>query len=232
MSGTAASGVPDRSPARRAVIGRRAVKLLVLVDIVVVVAAVGVWLLARDGDDRANVVNEGLRGSLPPQGQVLPDLSDIAGIEPPFPTRDELAGRVVQLTSTCMECRSGDIVGGYLGRLVADDVPDDAQLRVIAWDGDAREWMRRSGVNKPDSALALPVHVATTPAAAAELRRVLGIGERNGSEESGITFLYDTRGRWRSTYFVGQLNRDDVRHDLEQLADDDTRAIQYDLTVR
>ena len=41
-----------------------------------------------------------------------------------------------------------------------------------------------------------------------------------GVAMGGILFLYDSRARWRATYFLGQLDAEDVRHDLERLAGD------------
>jgi hypothetical protein len=192
------------------------VKVLVLVDVVLLVLAVGAWTALHEDATDGNAANPGLRGSLPPAGARMPDLSGITGIEPPMPAPNELRGQAVALAATCMECRSGDVLGGFLGRMVADDVPRGATLLVLGWDGDPAAWTREWRIGAGD--LHPDVHVARTKAAADEVRQRLGIGSVDGAEESGITFLYDRSGRWRSTYFLGQLDRDDIRHDLRVLA--------------
>lgn len=203
--------LPGSDPAARR---RRLIKRLVIADLALTAAALAVWFVLQGDDPKENAVNAGLRGSKPPAGQVFPDLAGIAGVEPSVPTGTELEGEAVQLVATCLDCRSGDIIGGYLGRLERDDVPDGARVLLVGWDGDLQAWQRRWRV---DTNL-VELHVARTPAATGELREAVGIGPVDGAEESGIAFLYDTTGRWRSTFFLGQLDRDDVRHDLTALA--------------
>lgn len=193
---------------------RRLVKLLVLVDAAILVVAVVVWSLLRE-DPETNAVNDGLRGSRPPAGQVWPDA--IAKVAPSFPTRSDVRGGAAMLVATCAECRSGDIIGGFLGRLGRDSLPEDARVVVLTWGGDQAAWAERWRLEGDR----LELHEATTPQAIAAVRRELGIGPVNGAEESGIAYLHDTTGRWRSTYFVGQLDREAIVHDLEQLAQDD-----------
>lgn len=200
---------------------RRIVWWLVVIDVVVLAVVLGVWLALRasgGSDERGNVVNAGLRGSRPPAGQRMPDLSGIEGIAPPVPSPRALRGSSVALVGTCMTCRSGDVYGGYLGRLEESDRPDGSRIVVIGWDGDAEVWRDSWRIAKDGGPAGIELHVATTEAAADEVRRALGVGARAGSEESGVVYLYDSRGRWRSTFFLGQLNRDDIRYDLEQLA--------------
>jgi hypothetical protein len=86
---------------------------------------------------------------------------------------------------------------------------------VFAWGGDEAAWLREWRIGVGD-VRPLVLHVRT-PAAIARVRSTFGIGRVGGAEESGITFLYDTQGRWRSTYFVGQLDRADIAHDLRVL---------------
>lgn len=205
----------NRSPFIRRTNARRLVKILVAVDLVIVLAAILLWMLLRD-DDRANAVNDDLRGSRPPAGQTWPDLAD-ARIAPAFPTLDQVEGRATMLVATCTECRSGDIIGGFLGRLDADDLPADSRIVVLTWGGDQGDWASRW---KLDASSAIDLHEATGDATVARVRRTLGIGPVADAEESGIAFLHDTRGRWRSTFFVGQLDRDDIAHDLARLAND------------
>lgn len=190
------------------------VKLLVLADLVVVCAAILLWMFLRD-DDRSNAVNDELRGSRPPAGQSWPDLTHVAGIEPAFPTRPDVAGRATMLVATCAKCRSGDIIGGFLGRLGSDTLPAEARVVVLTWGGDQAAWARRWNVD----ATRVELHGVSGSEAVDRVRRTLGIGPVKGAEESGITFLHDTRGRWRSSFYVGQLDREDVAHDLERLGD-------------
>jgi hypothetical protein len=208
--------MPDPSPVSRPSRIRRIVLLLVAVDIVILAAAVVVWFVLRDDQADGNVVNEGLRGSRPPAGQQLPDLASMAGVRPAVPAPAELHGDAVQLVATCLECPSGDIIGGYLGRLTREDVPDGARVLLVGWEGDLAAWSERWHV---DSRL-VELHAASSAAATEALRERFGIERRGDAAESGITFLYDPRGRWRATYFIGQLDREDITHDLGVLADD------------
>ena len=217
MSDAPGSAPREQSPAQRRAIVRRVVKLLIAVDIVLFLLGAGAWLALRD-DDRANAVNPGLRGSRPPAGQVLPDLQAIPGLGPAPPSRGELRGSSVLLVATCMDCRSGDVIGGYLGRLVADDRPEHARIVVLLWDGDVTAWRTRFGIGRDGGAARLELHVATTAVGVRAVRRLLGIGAIGGEEESGVARVYDSRGRWRSTFAVGQLTRDDVAHDLRAVS--------------
>lgn len=196
---------------------RRVVKLLVAVDLVILLAVVAVWLVARSGDDRANAVNAGLRGSLPPAGQSWPDeLASIDSITPPMPRASNLAGHPAVLLVTCIECRSGDIMGGFLGRIQPSDLPADAPVHVLTFDGDQAAWQQRYSVRDDDQVV---LHHASTAAAADRIRARLGIGSIDGAEESGVTFVYDPDGTWRASYSIGQLNLDDLAHDLDALGD-------------
>lgn len=206
----------DRSPARRRTNARRWVKVLVLADLVVVCAAISLWIVFRDQGD-SNAVNDGLRGSKPPAGQSWPALASLDGITPEFPSRADVRGTATMLVATCADCRSGDIIGGFLGRLGEDALPDDARVVVLTWGGEQAAWAERW---KLDAVPQLELHQAAGGATVERIRRTLGIGSVDGAEESGIAFLHDTRGRWRSTFFVGQLLREDVVHDLERLAED------------
>lgn len=203
----------DESPFVRRRIVPRIVKVMLLVDLVAVLAALAIWFGVRD-DGEENVVNDGLRGSKPPSGQRMPDLREARGLEPAAEAPAAYRGTPVVLFATCMDCRSGDVFGGYLGRLGAKDLPDGARAVVVAWNGDVEAWRREWGIDDER----LEVHVAPGEQDAAVLRTRLGIGGRAGNEESGIAFLYDPSGRWRATYFLGQLDREDIRHDLEELA--------------
>lgn len=216
MDDESRQGAVIRSPAGRRANARRWVKLLVLADLVIACAALVLWIVLRD-DGRSNAVNEGLRGSKPPAGQTWPDLAGVAGIDPAFPTREDVAGRATMLVATCAACRSGDIIGGFLGRLGTDGLPADARVVVLTWGGDQSAWASRW---KLDAVAQLELHEATGAATVASVRRTLGVGPVDGAEESGIAFLHDVHGRWRSSFFVGQLQREDVAHDLDQLGGD------------
>lgn len=206
---------PERpSPLRSRPGVRRLVRLLVIVDVLLLVAVLALWLVLRSGaDERANVLNEGLRGSLPPAGQQLPPLGDIAEIQPAFPAAAQLQGSSSMLVGTCIDCRSGDMIGGFLGRLGEDTLPEDSPVHVVTWEGDPAAW--REKWHLPDD---VTVHHAQTPAAVERVRELLGVAPVAGAEESGITYLYDASGTWRSTYFIGQLHPDDIAHDLRVLA--------------
>lgn len=194
---------------------RRIVRALVVVDLVVLAAIIAAWALMR-GDERGNVVNEGLRGSLPPAGQSWPDeLAAVTAIEPPLPSRDELApGSPAMIVATCAQCRSGDVIGGFLGRLGGDDLPEGSSVHVVAWGGDVDAWVARWGID----AERIAVHDANPAAATRAARRTFGIGPVDGAEESGMAFLFDPAGAWRATYAVGQLDRGDIAHDLAALS--------------
>lgn len=195
---------------------RRLVIALVVVDVVVVLAALGAWLLLRSAGE-ANAVNDGLRGSRPPADRPWPgQLASFGGITPTFPLRGEVAGEATMLVATCVDCRSGDVFGGFLARLGPGDLPEDSRVVVLTWGGDQGAWVEEHGIDVDRFEL----HEAAAGQATEEARTILGIGPVKGAEESGIAYLHDTRGRWRSTYFIGQLDREDIAHDLERLGRD------------
>jgi hypothetical protein len=187
--------------------------VLVAVDVAVLVLVLGAWLVLRGDDPAANVVNDGLRGSRPPADQAWPALDAVDGIEPGFPSRAEVQGAPAMLVATCVECRSGDIIGGFLGRLPADALPEDARVVVLTWGGSQLDWAMQWRIDRDRFELV----DAKTDGAIDDARRTLGIGPVDGAEESGIAYLHDADGAWRSTFFLGQLDRDDVAHDLAAL---------------
>jgi hypothetical protein len=167
-------------------------------------------------DERENAVNEGLRGSRPPQGASWPgELASVAGVEPTFPGRTGVEGSATMLVATCIECRSGAILGGFLGRLRDGDLPGDARIVVLTWDGDPAAWRSEWAIDGSRAEW----HRARTASAASAARERLGIGSIDGAEESGVTLLYDADGAWRASYSIGQLNREDIAHDLAVLGD-------------
>lgn len=206
----------ESSPTPRPTVVRRIVKLLVLVDLVVLIIAVAVWLAIRGDDERENVVNDGLRGSRPPQGQTWPGLATVSGIDPPMPALSSVVGRPTVLIATCVECRSADVIGGFLSRMRADDLSEDARLVILAWGGDVQAWSKQWKLDEERYEL----HAAATPGATNSVQRTIGIARVDGAEESGAAFVYDATGRWRSTFFLGQLDRDDIAHDLAALEDE------------
>lgn len=179
-------------------------------------ATASTYLVVRayQGDAQLNVVNPKLRGSLPPPRQTWPPLAGIEGIAPKFPSVSTMQGEVSMLVATCIDCRSGDVIGGFLGRLAPGDIPDAISVHVIAWDGNVDQWSSRSRINLKQTT----IHSVTDEASAIKVQRTLGIGSRSGQEASGAIMLFDTSAVWRSTFAIGQLSRDDIRHDLEQLA--------------
>lgn len=200
---------------------RRIVLTLVVIDLLVVAAAAAAWVLLTGGDERANAVNAGLRGSRPPEGQ-LPDLSSVA-MTPAFPDPGTLEGTVVAIAATCRACRSGDVLGGFLGRLQRGDVPAGAQLHVVAWSGaemgrpsmTSDTWGERWRIGARQRVI---VHDVRSAGGAAAVQRRLGIGDGVTHPSSGVVYAYDEHGRWRSSWFLGQLDRGDLRHDLRELA--------------
>jgi hypothetical protein len=171
----------------------------------VVVAVLAANLLSgSDRFARLLGVDAELRGSTPPAGQVLPDLSNVAGVKPAFPAPVELRGQAVLLVATCIDCRSGDIVGRVLASVDPAAV-GKAQLHAIAWGGSPRSWRGEWGIGANVS-----VHGVAPPSDVA-IARQLRVGE------SGVAFLYDAQGRWRVTYHLGQLSAPDIEHDLRQL---------------
>lgn len=191
-------------------------KLLVAVDLAVLLVVVVAFAALRSGGGAAgeeNAVNEGLRGSLPPAGLSWPDLAGVEGIDPPVPATEALSGSAAMLVATCADCRSGDVMGGFLGRLAADDLPDGAHVHVVAWGGDVAAWAERMRIDRER----MVVHDASDERAAEAVQRMLGIAPRAGQEESGAAMLYDTTGTWRSTFALGQLDRAGIAHDLARL---------------
>lgn len=195
---------PTPSPNRRFLVGHGLVKVLVIAEIVALIAAYLLWTELRP-DARENAANPGLRGSLPPAGAVVAPLDQVAGIQPTVPPPATLGPAAI--VATCLDCRSGDVIGGFLGRLPLEDVPEGARIVVVGWGGDARAWRAEWSVPRQ-----IGIHVARSAPAAAALRRRLGVGE------SGMILLLDERGTWRSTFHLGQIDRDDMLHDLRRLA--------------
>lgn len=194
------------------------VRVFIVLDVALLVACAA-WLLLRS--EAPNVVNGGLHGSTPPAGQRLPELERLPGIAPRPPARGQLEGSAVALVATCVSCRSGDILGGFLGRLERDDVPDDARLLVVGWGGDVRAWSERWGVGSGPEAPDVEVYGVRGTEGVAAARSMFRIGPgADGGEESGIVFVHDRRLVWRSSFSIGQLDRDDLRHDLQQLSRD------------
>lgn len=177
---------------------RRAVIVLVAVDLVLLclAAAAALWLWRHDGE---------MRGSIPPAGQRVPALGALAGITPRAPSSSALTGDPVAIVATCIECPEGEVLGGFLQRL-GRDLPDDARLLVLGWDGDIASWARASGIP-----VDWQVH-AVEPRARAAVHRALH------ASDTSLLLLYDRDGHWRTTYHLGMLDVDDVRHDLEVLA--------------
>lgn len=194
---------------------RRIIKTLLIVDLLVLVAAASIWyFVLRDGSSE-NAVNPGLRGSKPPAGQTWPALASTDGLTPPFPTRRDVAGSATMLVATCIDCRSGDIIGGFLGRMAADALPRDARVVVLGWNGNVQSWATQWNID----ATRFELHAVEPDddAALAQVRAAVGIAPVQDAEESGIAFLYDPKGSWRSTFFIGQLKVDDIAHDLSEL---------------
>lgn len=165
--------------------------LLLALDLVLAAVAVVAW--------RTQPVER--RGSKPPSGQRIPDLR---GELPGFPAPAQMRGGALALAVTCVDCRSGDVFGGFLARLAGEPLPDDSQLRVVGLGGDVEAW--REEWSLPAE---LKVHHAAGASRSKAVRQALRMGD------SGVLYVYDRDGRWVSTFHAGQLQREDVLADLE-----------------
>ena len=137
-------------------------------------------------------------GSHPPRGLYMPALDRIPGIEPPMATSH---GRAHLVVATCLECRSGSVIGALLGYIDFDRLPQSIDIDVIAWGATASQW---ASTNELSSRIR--IHAATD-SAAGNVRGVLHLGG------AGAAFLYDSRGVWRATYQAGQMRAQDIEHD-------------------
>ena len=184
----------------------RLLKLLVAAEAALIVAIGSIWWFAVRDDPRATHGNDGLRGSIAPAGQRLPDLNSIKGIIPPVPAASSLTGAPLLIVATCFECQSGDVVGGALRRLAAPDLPGDTRIVVVGWGQAGAAWHDRWSLPKR-----FVVHEATTPAAIAQAKQTLGV------DETGYAYLYDGRGVWRSSFAVQLMQSEDIVHDMRRL---------------
>lgn len=184
----------------------RYLKLLLAVNAVLLAAIASIWWFGLRDDPRATHGNDGLRGSIPPRGQVIPDLAGIVGITPAVPTRARLAGSPALIVATCFECQSGDIIGGAMRRLADRGLPRGAQVHVVGWEGDAAAWRRRWSLP-----VDFGVHAAGTPAAQTAAKSLLKV------DETGYAYLYDSEGVWRSSFPVQLMQSQDIVHDMRRV---------------
>ena len=189
----------------------RWLKLLLLADLAVILGVIAFWFWWSREDPRASVGNNGLRGSVPPAGQRIPDLASVAGISPRFPSTGSLRGDKVLLVGTCLECQSGDIIGGAMRRLGSADLPDDLRVIVAGWGGKAAAWRSKWSLNDR-----IELHVAAPGAATEQLASELRL-QPDVERSSGYGYLYDSRGVWRSSFPVQLILPDDVLHDVDAI---------------
>lgn len=181
--------------------------MVIAVEVAMAVV-LGAVVVARTGMLVGRVpFDRDLRASVPPAGVRVADLSSIDGVAPPFPQRADLRGQAGAVVATCIDCRSGDVLGQFLARLEIDAVPDGADVRVVAWDGDAAAWARRWRLPRR-----VIVHAVSDGQARQQVQSRLHAGE------SGVVLLRDRGGRWAGTYHLGQVDADDLVHDLRVLA--------------
>lgn len=180
---------------------RRIIRIMVAIDVVVLLALGALWLVKGDELRRG----DSLRGSQPPAGEHMPAYSKL-DLKPNMPKSVVLSGHSSLVAATCIDCQSGDIYGGFLHLLTQRKLPDGAQLHVIVWGGDAAAWKREWSIPKR-----IQVHVADDGAATTAVKDLAHV------DDSGIAYLYDDKGIWRSTFHAGQLNADDVTHDLRAI---------------
>jgi hypothetical protein len=177
-------------------------KLLVAPVLVLLLVAIALqvnWVREVTGVDAE------LRGSIPPSGRVLADLSTIDGISPPVPSPSSDGGRPLLFIATCGDCRSGDVIGGFLRRLSLEKPPANARLRVVVWSDDGDPF---ADTHKLPNEPWLTIH--TVSDAARE-----SVQSRTKVGESGMSFVVGPSGRGGSTFSIGFLKVDDVRHDLK-----------------
>lgn len=180
---------------------RRIIRIMVAIDVAVLLALAALWLLKGDELRRG----DSLRGSQPPAGEHMPAYSKL-DLAPSMPKSVALSGHASLVAATCIDCQSGDIYGGFLHLLSQRNLPDGAQLHVIVWGGDADAWRHEWSLPKR-----IHVHVADSGAATTAVKALTHI------DDSGIAYLYDDKGMWRSTFHAGQLDADDVTHDLRAI---------------
>lgn len=185
----------------------RILSIALVINIAIIVAiGIGVFLRSHKSDDRETFGNNGLHGAIVPKNQKLPNLSKVKGIEPAFPSSKKLKGKVVLIVATCLMCRSGDILGGSLQSLGSKKLPNNTQVLIIGWNGDAKKW--RKEWNIPSS---YSIHTSSSDSSRSAVKDKLHVGD------SGFGFLYDKQGYWRTSYSVQALYPDDVRHDMKML---------------
>ena len=148
-------------------------------------------------------------GSIPSTSLTFPatELAGRSDLVPRFPSRRQKSPRPIVIVVTCLDCRSGDVIGGFLGRMTVAGIDDRIDLRVIAIGGNARAWQREWKV--PARWI---IHRAPAGSGSQLAASLLRVGE------SGQLQLYDARGHWKSTWHLGQLDITGVRHDLDVLA--------------
>lgn len=171
---------------------------LLAVFIVLLSAAAGLWLRGA-----GPLHDSALRGSIPPDGQRVPAMQQLRSADPGMPSRRSLRGAPILVAASCIDCPSGEIMGGFLARLADRGVPDGTRVVVVGWKGDGNAWRQTSGFPAR-----WKTHVLTDTSDIASAGHLFHVGQ------NGIVMLYGRDGTWRSTYQLGQLTVDDVRHDL------------------
>jgi hypothetical protein len=187
--------------ARRARL-RQTVRWLVAVDVMIAVVVTGMFAFGVRPWAR-NAFH--LRGSTPPAGVSIPAFNRIPGIAPAMPNTSSLRGHAVAVIATCLRCTEGEVFGNVLERL-GGDLPANVRPELIVWGGSEQAWARQWHILS-----AWHVHVATTRAAQ------LAVKQATFGGENADLLLYDTHGRWRTTYHLGMLLPQDIRHDLAGL---------------
>jgi hypothetical protein len=171
----------------------------ILVLLVVAVALQFGWVRQATGIDTQ------LKGSIPPSGRVLADLSTIDGVSPPIPSPSSDKNRPLLFVATCADCRSGDVIGGFLRRFVLERPPANARIRVVVWSDKGTSF---ASTHKLPAKPWLTVHTVK-PEAQEAVQSQMKIGD------SGMSFVVGPSGRGGSTFSIGFLKVEDVRHDLK-----------------
>lgn len=192
----------QRSPHETRLRILRVAKLVTVINSAVILGVLAGIVLLNMRDEEGTLGHDGFRGSKPPSGQKMPHLEELPGVPP----RSELVGKRTLVVGTCMDCASGDILGSAVARLFERDFPEDAQLVMITWQGNLDEFRNEWRIPNTVQIYAMPDEQSRVKA-----QEMLRIGE------SGYSYLFDSKGTWRSSYPAQLLLPADVLHDLKQI---------------
>ena len=194
----------------------------VLVPLVVLLGVLA-WQRAQQTNEitsRVNLADGVLRGSLPPNGVSL-DRLPASAVDPELPRAGEAEQDTPSVVFvTCLQCRSADILGRFLSGLDGDLVQSGGTVHVITSAADSAAWAQEWRLQDEDRP-PMEFHDAVGAPGRAAVQRMFGIATDGRVDSSGAAYLFDPRGTWRSTFFLGQLDERDIGWDLRRLAEVD-----------